>query len=243
MTLWTVACQAPLSMGILQERILEWVAMPSSSRSSQPRNWTPVSCIAGRFFTSWTTREAQICHYTPVIQQYRLTYMGETERQGMWWTKWWHWKFYTVRVSKTAVKGGIRYRIPANASPLTHLSFPLVIWEMHSPLSRGTLYHLGLHICLQTGAHHTAKCGLQPASQMEWQMWKVKETEAIISFWKDQHVMLSKHRRFWSCLLTFACLRSMKGTGFHVLDSLQSSMAVETTAYKLVTAHFWLLPP
>ena len=28
-TLWTVACQAPLSMGILQERILEWVSMPS----------------------------------------------------------------------------------------------------------------------------------------------------------------------------------------------------------------------
>ena len=29
-TLWIVACQAPLSMGILQARILEWVAMPSS---------------------------------------------------------------------------------------------------------------------------------------------------------------------------------------------------------------------
>ena len=29
-TLWTVVCQAPLSMGILQARILEWVAMPSS---------------------------------------------------------------------------------------------------------------------------------------------------------------------------------------------------------------------
>ena len=29
-TLWTIACQAPLSMGILQAGILEWVAMPSS---------------------------------------------------------------------------------------------------------------------------------------------------------------------------------------------------------------------
>ena len=36
-------------------RILEWVAYPSSSRSSQPRNWTGVSCIATRFFTSWPT--------------------------------------------------------------------------------------------------------------------------------------------------------------------------------------------
>ena len=37
--------------------ILEWVAYPFSSRSSQPRNWTGVSCIAGRFFTNWTLRE------------------------------------------------------------------------------------------------------------------------------------------------------------------------------------------
>ena len=39
-------------------RILEWVAYPFSSRSSQPRNGTGVSCIAGRFFTSWATRGA-----------------------------------------------------------------------------------------------------------------------------------------------------------------------------------------
>ena len=40
-------------------RILERVAYPFSSRSSQPRNWTRVSCIAGGFFTSWATREAK----------------------------------------------------------------------------------------------------------------------------------------------------------------------------------------
>ena len=39
-------------------RILEWVAYPFSSRSSRPRNSTGVSCIAGRFFTNWATREA-----------------------------------------------------------------------------------------------------------------------------------------------------------------------------------------
>ena len=38
--------------GILQARILEWVALPFSSRSSQPRDRTQVSHIAGRFFTS-----------------------------------------------------------------------------------------------------------------------------------------------------------------------------------------------
>ena len=42
---------------ILQARILEWVAMPSSRGSSRPRDWTQVSHIAGRFFTIWATRE------------------------------------------------------------------------------------------------------------------------------------------------------------------------------------------
>ena len=38
-------------------RILKWVAYPFSSRSSQSRNQTRVSCIAGGFFTSWAIRE------------------------------------------------------------------------------------------------------------------------------------------------------------------------------------------
>ena len=41
----TIARQAPLSMGILQARILEWVAIPSSRGSSQPRDRTQVSRI------------------------------------------------------------------------------------------------------------------------------------------------------------------------------------------------------
>ena len=79
-TPWTAAHQAPPSMGfprqgywswvplpslldytvhgILQARILEWVAFPFSRGSSQPRDQTQVSLIAGRFFTSWATREA-----------------------------------------------------------------------------------------------------------------------------------------------------------------------------------------
>ena len=43
--------------GILQARIVEWVAFPFSKGSSQPRDQTQVSCIAGGFFTSWATRE------------------------------------------------------------------------------------------------------------------------------------------------------------------------------------------
>ena len=45
-------------LGILQARILEWVAYPFSRGSSQPRDWAQVSRIAGRFFTSWAAREA-----------------------------------------------------------------------------------------------------------------------------------------------------------------------------------------
>ena len=46
-----IAHQAPLSMGILQARILKWVSMPSSRESSQTKDQTQVSCIVGRFFT------------------------------------------------------------------------------------------------------------------------------------------------------------------------------------------------
>ena len=44
--------------GMLQARILEWVAGPFSKGSSQPRDRTGVSCIAGGLFTNWAIREA-----------------------------------------------------------------------------------------------------------------------------------------------------------------------------------------
>ena len=56
MTLWTVACQAPLSMGIVQARILGWGAISSSRGSSQPKNRTCVSyvsCIGGWVLYHW----------------------------------------------------------------------------------------------------------------------------------------------------------------------------------------------
>ena len=66
-TLWDpMDCSPPgsSSMWILQARILERVAMSSSRGSSQPRDQSQVSCIAGRFFTFWATREACICYWT-----------------------------------------------------------------------------------------------------------------------------------------------------------------------------------
>ena len=47
--------------GILQVRILEWVAIPFSRGSSWPRGQIWFSCIADRLLTIWVTREATIC--------------------------------------------------------------------------------------------------------------------------------------------------------------------------------------
>ena len=65
-------CNLPGSTvhGILQARILVWVAISFSRGSSQPRGWTQVSHIAGRFFTLWATREAPYFHLNTLILFY-----------------------------------------------------------------------------------------------------------------------------------------------------------------------------
>ena len=60
-TVWNpMDCSLPgfTIYGILQARILEWVAILVSRRSSQPRDCIQVSHIESGFFTVWTTREA-----------------------------------------------------------------------------------------------------------------------------------------------------------------------------------------
>ena len=59
--LWPTLCDSMdcIVHGILQARILEWVAFLFSRGSSQPRDQTQVSLFADGFFTSWATREAQ----------------------------------------------------------------------------------------------------------------------------------------------------------------------------------------
>ena len=63
-------CSLPGSSvhGIFQTRILEWVAISFSRGSSPPRDWTCVSCIAGRFNNS-ATREAPCLIYTSVTKR------------------------------------------------------------------------------------------------------------------------------------------------------------------------------
>ena len=54
-TPWTVALPGSSIHGIFQARVLEWVAISFSRRSSRSRDWTRVSCIVGRRFTIWAT--------------------------------------------------------------------------------------------------------------------------------------------------------------------------------------------
>ena len=62
--------------GILQARMLEWVAFPFSRGSSQSRDQTQVSLIAGGFFTSWATREAWLnAWHLPLISLQSWMYL------------------------------------------------------------------------------------------------------------------------------------------------------------------------
>ena len=61
---------------ILQARILEWVTIPFSRESSQPRDRTQVSRVAGRFSTVWVSREA---HYFISVQS-RHSVMSDSLR-------------------------------------------------------------------------------------------------------------------------------------------------------------------
>ena len=79
---------------LLQARILEWVAISSSRGSSLPRDQTQVSCIAGRFFTIWATRDAQTLRKPEYLTVLRVwSYSGNflnvsriyvLEVQGFW---------------------------------------------------------------------------------------------------------------------------------------------------------------
>ena len=72
-TPWIVAHPPGSSVhGILQARIVEWVAISFSRRSSWPRTRTRVSCIVGRFFTNWAVREAHIYNWICICKRMKL---------------------------------------------------------------------------------------------------------------------------------------------------------------------------
>ena len=89
--------------GILQARILEWVANPFSRVPSQPRDQTRVSCIVGRFFTIWATREAlqmtgfmqKVLVMTCMDRRFTSYAMLALRRSGSW-ASWACWEWLVI---------------------------------------------------------------------------------------------------------------------------------------------------
>ena len=77
-------------------RILEWVAYPFLSGSLQPRNRTRVSCIAGRFFTTWAIRETLIINLVNFLNLVKI---------------------YSVQFSRSVVSSSLRPHGPQHPRP------------------------------------------------------------------------------------------------------------------------------
>ena len=127
-----------LCQEILQTRILEWVAIPFFRESSQPRDWTWVSCTTGRCFTVWGTQfssVAQLCltlwshglqharlpchHQLPELAQTHVHRVGDafslSQYQGLFqWISSSHQVAKVLRVSASAsvLPMNIQYRSP-----------------------------------------------------------------------------------------------------------------------------------
>ena len=79
-------CNLPDSSvpGILQARILEWVDIPFSRASSQPRDQTWVSCTEGRFFNIWATKRAPLAQLVePKIENFKIEILQARLQQYM----------------------------------------------------------------------------------------------------------------------------------------------------------------
>ena len=72
-TPWTIPHQAPPSMEFSRQESWNGLPFPSPRGSSQPRDWTRVSCIAGRRFTVWATRESQYVKREYIKNSYHRT--------------------------------------------------------------------------------------------------------------------------------------------------------------------------
>ena len=69
--IWLFVTPWAIVHGIPQARMLEWAAFPFSRGSSQPRDQTQVSRIAGGFFISWATREAHLAIWEEEMGQHK----------------------------------------------------------------------------------------------------------------------------------------------------------------------------
>ena len=97
-TPWTVAYQAPLSMGFFQAIVLEWIAISFSRGSSWPRDRTQVSCIVDGRFTVWATKEVHYIGNLPLkASLYRNTkYWNHAILHDIWGSLYMIWELHLI---------------------------------------------------------------------------------------------------------------------------------------------------
>ena len=144
-TPWTVAGQTPLSMGILQARILKWVAMPPSRASSHPRGQTQASHIAGGFFTIWATREAHLSSGCLIVGVLVLYYCRKKLPQIVTWKdtifKFWRSEFLKLRCCRAVL---LLEAIGKNLLPFPASKGPFLLFVCFFFLSFGcAMQHAG----------------------------------------------------------------------------------------------------
>ena len=116
-------------------RILEWVAYPFSSRFSQPRNWTGVSCIAGGFLTNWAIKEALL----DSLVTNNKNWVGQIIKRNKQ-NKWGKVRSYNLFTNWLSLLLGTYGRICANIFAHSVISQLLgTLWSINSqaPLSMG----------------------------------------------------------------------------------------------------------
>ena len=107
--------------GILQGRILEWVAIFFSRLSSQPRDWTQASYIAGGFFTIWTIREAP--WYLAYTQKTLSEYVNSTSNLSI---------IHTTHITQIAKVRKLNLYLLLFISQLVLFSLRSPLWRISS---------------------------------------------------------------------------------------------------------------
>ena len=160
---WTGARQAPLVHGILQARIMEWVTIPFSKESSQPRDRTQAFCIAGGFLNTWATMQALLER----AKSKTLTATNASEK-----VEWWNWHTLQVGMQDDTTT------LEDSLENTYKTACTLTMWSSdHAPwyLPKG-IKNLCLHKNLNMGAYSSFihNCQNLGATKMSFSRWTDK---------------------------------------------------------------------
>ena len=213
---------------ILEARILEWVAMPSSRESSPPRDQTQVSCTAGGFFTIWATTEAPCFHLIYIHKTYpklmKKKFLGENKAPfSPSWTK------RRVGQSCTSRTGTERRGLPlcpslsqlqeysgsakerepgctgraeeaTGCSKLFLVRLSLQLWEVSEMLKDTTILIASVHITIQSFIYYEVLFTAKTEHQ---------SASGTFAFLKLNHLHLIssiKYRAIENCFLKWKCV-------------------------------------